>query len=101
MFASLKSLDSDLGVPMVRCDDADDFDLFVVEDFAIVFDRLGLALTDSIVVACSFAMIRIDIAHGDDVAEAVVVMSITGTHPSHSDATDFHSILSRCGLGLG
>ncbi len=34
VLAGLQGFDGDFGVPVVGCDDADDFDLFVVEDFA-------------------------------------------------------------------
>ena len=100
MFASLKGFDGDLGVPMVRSDDADDFDVFVIEDFAIVFNRFGFPFADSIVVAGSFSVVGINIADSDDIAEAVVVVSITGAHATHSDATDLHSILRSCRVDL-
>jgi hypothetical protein len=95
MFASLESFDRDLGVPVVWSDNADDFDVLVIEYLAIVFDAFCFAFSDTFVVSSSLAMVRIHIANRDDIPEAIVVMGITGSHASHTDASDFHPVLKR------
>jgi len=69
VLAGLQGFDGDFGVPVVGCDDADDFDLFVVENFAVVFDGFGFAFTDLFVVSGAFAMVCADIADRDDITE--------------------------------
>jgi hypothetical protein len=85
---------------MVRGHDADDFDVFVIQDLAVVFDRFGLALADLFVISSPFSMVCIDIAHGNDVPEAVMVVRIAGSHATQSDATDLHAILKARRMGL-
>ena len=85
---------------MVGCDDADDFDLFVVEDFAVVFERFGFAFSDLFVVSGAFAMVCVDVADRDDIAVTVMVVGVTGAHSSQADAADFHAILGAGSKGI-
>ena len=103
MLASLKCLDRDLGMPVVRRHNADNFNLFVVKHLAVIFDGFGFAFADPLVVPSPFPVIRIDIADGDDVPEPIVVVRVPGPHATEPDATDLEPIRGRyrCRLATG
>ena len=95
VLAGLQRFDGDLHVPMVGRHDADHVNVAALQHLAIVAVDVGLALADVRIVLRLLRMLRVDIAHGHDVAKPGVVPGITLPHAARADAADARPIVGR------
>ena len=93
VLARLQRFDSDLHVPVIRRNNADDVDVISFEHLAIVGVGVGLPLAEFVIVLGSLGVSRIDIADSENVAEIRVTVSVSGPHASDADATDSRAIV--------
>ena len=95
MLARFECFDTNLNVPMIRCDDTHHVDIIAFEHFTIIRIGVCFALADFIVVFCSISMSFVDITDGDDVTKISMAASVPGAHTSDTDTTDLRAVIFR------
>ena len=102
VLARQQCLDRDLHVPVVGRDDAHHVDVVAVQHSAVILVGVRVALADPVVVLCSHAVGRVDVAYGHDITKLRVLLRVTRPHAASTDATDARSVVTClvCERGL-
>ena len=93
VFARFERFNGDLNVPVVRRHDADDVDVFAIENTAIVGAGERLTVADPLFTDRLSRMAAVDVAANEDVAESVVGPCVSLSHPAESDTADPRTIV--------
>ncbi len=95
VFSSLKSLDRDLGMPVIGRHDTDDLDVLPFKNLSIVFVSFCFPLPDIGVFTSPGKMIGVEITNGHDVTKTIVIMGITRSHSAESNTADEWPFIGR------
>lgn len=93
MFSGLEGFDGDFDMPVIDRVDADDVDVFAVENFTVISVGVGFAPADRGMVFGFRGMSGIDVADGQDIAEARMAGGVLHSHAADADQADFWAIV--------
>ena len=91
-------VDADLGVPVVGRADDHGVDVVAVEELAVVFVDVGLALADAIVLLGFFGVAAVDVADRQEVAVVRGAASIAGALAAGADQAEPRPVVLGPGL---